>query len=285
MMKNPENSGYNVPAERQKRLDSVLSSIIHTNSTTIRELTSQFNVSEMTIRRDIEALEGAGLVRSYRGGIVVAERHTRAAPPPFYSLSSAGSAHKEAKREIARLAAAFIRPGDVVFLDSGSTVGYILDYVDPMMEITVLCYSLNIFNLAAARKNTRVVFSGGVYHSDSQCCDSPEGVALLNRNRTSRAFISADGIRMDIGATTPGQYDIPIKIAAMTHSAHTYLVADSSKCGLVRTGHFADLTDFNTVITDNGFPSEMRELLREENIELVIAESVSARNDSSETGD
>lgn len=264
-------SEYHPRMERQARLDSLLSSVVHANSTTIKDLTEQFGVSEMTIRRDVDVLEQAGLVRSYRGGVIVAERHTRAGRASSYSLASAGTENQDAKRAIAELAAAQIQPGDVVFLDSGSTVGYILDYVDPLLEITVFCYSLNIFNLAVGRKNTRVVFSGGLYHPDSQCCDSPEGVALLNRNRSSKAFMSANGVRIDLGVTTPGQYDIPIKIAAMTHSAHTYLVADSSKCGLVRTGHFADIQDFDTIISDWSFPAEVREYLEQHQVELLLA--------------
>ena len=269
------NDGYNVPMERQSRLDSILSAVIRANSTTIKDLTEQYGVSEMTIRRDIELLEQAGMVRSYRGGVIVAERHTRASRTPSYSIASAETEHVDEKHAIARMAAARIEPGDVVFLDSGSTIGFILDYVDPLMEMTVFCYSLNVFNLAAGRKHTRVVFSGGLYHPDSQCCDSPEGLALLNRNRSSKAFISANGIRLDVGVTTPGQYDIPIKCAAMANSARTFLVADSSKCGLVRTGHFANLDDFDTVISDDGFPVEMREFLSERGIDFILAHAAS----------
>jgi len=259
--------------EAQSRLDSILSLLMIANSTTIKDLTRKFKVSEMTIRRDIDQLEKAGMVRSYRGGVIVAERHARASRSSSYSLPSAETVHEKEKRAIAKIAASLIQPGDVVFFDSGSTIGFILDYVDPQMEMTVLCYSLNIFNLAAGRKRTQVIFSGGVYHPDSTCCDSPEGLALINRKRTSKAFISANGLHRDLGVTTPGQYDIPIKSAAMANSAHSYLVADSSKCGLVRTGHFADLEDFQTLISDSGFPQDLREYLAEKGVELLTAEA------------
>ncbi|OHD75540.1 MAG: hypothetical protein A2V99_10890 [Spirochaetes bacterium RBG_16_67_19] len=262
--------------KRQSRLEAILSAVVLANSTTIKDLTEKYGLSEMTIRRDVGKLEQAGLVRTYRGGVIVAERHTRAARTPSYSLAAAEAEHVEEKRAIAGLAAARIEAGDVIFLDSGSTISFILDYVDPLLELTIFCYSLNIFNLTAGRKNTRVVFSGGTYHQDSQCCDSPEGLALLNRNRSSKAFISASGIRLDTGVTTPGQYDIPIKRTAMANSAHTFLVADSSKCGLVRTGHFANLDDFDTVISDEGFPAEMREFLAERGVELLLPPAASA---------
>jgi DeoR family transcriptional regulator, deoxyribose operon repressor len=263
--------GYSLPMKRQTRLEAILSAVIQANSTTIRDLTEKYGLSEMTIRRDIEVLEQAGLIHSYRGGVIVAERHARAARTLSYSLAAAEAEHVAEKRAIARRAASHLEPGDVVFLDSGSTIGFILDYVDPDMELTIVCYCLNIFNLAAARSNTRIIFSGGVFHPDSQCCDSPEGLALLNRSRNSKAFISANGLRIDLGVTTPGQFDVPIKRAAMEHSARTFLVADSSKCGLVRTGHFANLDDFDVIISDEGFPPEMRQFLAEREVDLQLA--------------
>lgn len=71
----------------------------------------------------------------------MAERHTRAARTPSYSLAAAEAEHVEEKRAIAGLAAARIEAGDVIFLDSGSTIGFILDYVDPLLELTIFCYS------------------------------------------------------------------------------------------------------------------------------------------------
>jgi len=261
--------------EAQSRLNAILSTLMINNSTTIKELANKFSVSEMTIRRDIELLENAHMVRSYRGGVIVAERHTRAGRNSTYSLERASTEHMEEKQAIAKLAASLIVPGDVIFLDSGSTIGYILDYVDPAMELTVICYSLNIFNLAAGRFNTQIIFAGGEYYHDSQCCDSPEGLALINRKRSSKAFISANGLHKDLGVTTPGQFDIAIKKAAMANSAHTYLLADSSKCGLVRPGHFAEMIDFDTIISDVSFPKEMLEYLRERGVEILLAPKIS----------
>ncbi len=224
----------------------------------------------MTIRRDMEVLEEAGLVRTYRGGVIVAERHARAGSSG-YSLASAETANVEKKRAIAVLAAALVEEGDVIFLDAGSTVELMLDHIDPLLEMTVLCYSLNILNLVAGRKNTRIVMTGGIYHPDSQNFESPEGLDLLRRNRSSKAFISANGIRVDLGVTSSGQFEIPIKRAAIENSAQCYLVADSSKCGLVRTGHFADVTDFDAIITDWDITADMQEKLTEREVSIMVA--------------
>jgi DeoR family deoxyribose operon repressor len=255
---------------KQTRLDQLQDIIARANSITIKELAEQMDVSAMTIRRDMEVLEEAGLIRTYRGGVVVAERHARSSGSG-YSLRSAETANVDRKQAIARIAAALIEEGDVVFLDAGSTVELMLDYVDPLLEMTVLCYSLNIANLVADRKNTRLVFAGGVYHQDSQSFESPEGLGLLQRNRSSKAFVSANGIQVNLGVTSSGQFEIPMKRAAILNSALSYLVADSSKCGLVRTGHFADVEDFDAIITDWGIPDDKREALEEKGVTVTIA--------------
>ncbi len=257
--------------KRQSRLDYLQDLITEANSITIKDLADKLDVSVMTIRRDMEVLQEAGLVRTYRGGVIVSERNTRKPGSKGYSLTSAETANVDEKRGIAKLAASLIDDGDVVFFDAGSTVELILEYVNPNLEMTVLCYSLNILNLVANRKNTRIIFSGGIFHPDSENFESPEGLQLLSRNRSSKAFISANGIRVDLGVTSSGQFEVPIKRAAIENSAQSYLVADSSKCGLVRTGHFAEVNDFSSIITDWELGEDMREKLIESGASVMVA--------------
>ena len=262
---------YGDGVKRQSRLETLQDIIAQANSITIKDLADRMSVSVMTIRRDMEILESAGVVRSYRGGVVVSERNNRLPGSMRYSLTSAETANVEKKRAIAKKAAALIGDGDVVFFDAGSTVELILEYINPDLEMTVLCYSLNVLNLVANRKNVKIIFSGGVYHPDSQNFESPEGLQLLERNRSSKAFISANGIRADLGVTSSGQFETPIKRAVIENSAQSYLVVDSSKCGLVRTGHFADVDDFTSIITDWNLEDKMKDELAESGASVMIA--------------
>jgi len=257
--------------KRQSRIDSLQDIITQANSITIKDLADQLNVSVMTIRRDMEVLESAGVIRSYRGGVVVSERNNRLPGSLGYSLTSAETTNVEKKRAIAKMAASLVHEGDVVFFDAGSTVELVLEYVNPNLEMTVLCYSLNVLNLVANRTNVKIVFSGGVYHKDSQNFESPEGLQLLRRNRSSKAFLSANGFRIDLGVTSSGQFETPIKRTAIENSAQSYLVVDSSKCGLVRTGHFADVTDFTSIITDWDLDNDLKKNLVECGASLMIA--------------
>jgi DeoR family deoxyribose operon repressor len=244
------------------------------NSITIKDLANQMDVSVMTIRRDMEVLEEAGLVRTYRGGVIVSEQSPRAPGPLGYSLVSAGTSQVEEKKAIAKLAASLIEEGDVVFFDAGSTVEHILTFVNSSIEMTAICYSLNIMNLLANWPNTRIIFAGGIFHPESQNFESPEGITLLKRNRVSKAFMSANGIRVDLGVTSSSQFEIPIKRVAIENSAASYLVADSTKCGLVRTAHFADVQDFTAIITDWGIDEDNLEKLSSNGASIMVAQRV-----------
>lgn len=248
--------------------------IADANSITIKDLADQMDVSVMTIRRDMEVLEEAGLVRTYRGGVIVSEQSPRAPGPHGYSLVSAGTSQVEEKKAIAKLAASLIEEGDVVFFDAGSTVEHILTFVNSSIEMTAICYSLNIMNLLANWPNTRIIFAGGIFHPESQNFESPEGLTLLTRNRVSKAFMSANGIRVDLGVTSSSQFEIPIKRVAIENSAASYLVADSTKCGLVRTAHFADVQDFTAIITDWGVDEDNLEKLSSNGASIMVAQRV-----------
>ncbi len=229
------------------------------------------DVSVMTIRRDMEVLEEAGLIRTYRGGVIVSEKPSHHNSIAGYSLTSAETSQVEEKKAIARVAASLIEEGDVVFFDAGSTVELILSFLNPDIEMTAICYSLNIMNHLAKWAHTRIIFAGGHYHPDSQNFESPEGLELLSRNRISKAFISANGIRADLGVTSSGQFEIPIKRIIIENSIASYLVADSTKCGLVRTAHFADVRDFSAIITDWHIWDDMKEKLIEVGADVMVA--------------
>lgn len=257
--------------KRQSRLDHLQEIIAEANSITIKDLADQLDVSVMTIRRDMEVLEGAGVVRTYRGGVIVSENHNRNPGSQGYSLTAAETSHVDEKRAIAKLAASLVNNGDVVFFDAGSTVELILDYLDSNIEMTAICYSLNVMNRLSGWPNVCIIFSGGTYHPESQNFESPEGLQLLSRNRSSKAFISANGIRVDLGVTSSGLFEIPIKRMAIENSISSYLVADSSKCGVVRTAHFANVEDFTSIITDWNLDEEKRTTLTENDASIMIA--------------
>jgi len=100
--------------------------------------------------------------------------------------------------------------------------------------------------------------------------ESPEAVELIGRYRATKAFISASGVRDDLGVTCSNQFEVGVKQSFLKSSLRRILVVDASKFGQVHTNWFANLSDFDTVITDKTLDPEYRELIRKQSIDVQI---------------
>jgi len=237
----------------------------------IRELAGRLDVSEMTIRRDLELLASDNVVRLLHAGAVLVTPAAEASPPR-YSLSEAGSHMAEEKRRIGRKAASLIRPQDIVIIDSGSTTESLVNAIPDGLPLTLICFSLNILVAAHRNKECRIVFAGGVLHENTLMFESPEGAQLIGRYRANKAFLSASGVSDRLGVTCANSYEVETKKAAIASSLERILVADSSKFGRIHPSHFAELRDFSTLVTDAVLPAENAEFIRGNGIELLLAE-------------
>jgi len=135
----------------------------------------------------------------------------------------------------------------------------------------VLCYSLNIVSETARRKACRSVFSGGLFHENTMTFESPEGREAIRNFRANKAFISAAGVDREFGVTCMNSYERETKKEAIRSSQRAILLVDSSKLGVVRSDYFAELTDFDEVITDAGIPQEYVESFEKLGIGVRIA--------------
>ena len=234
----------------------------------IRELAGRLEVSEMTIRRDLELLARENVVRLVHAGAVLVAPEVSA---PRYSLAEAGARMAEEKRRIGRRAAELIQPEDVVIVDSGSTTECLVNAIPDGLPLTLICFSLNVLVAAHRNKQCRIVFAGGALHENTLMFESPEGAQLIRRYRANKAFLSASGVNDRLGVTCANSYEVETKQAAIASSLERILVADSSKFGRIHPSHFAELRDFSTLVTDAGLPAESAESLRAAGVQVLIA--------------
>jgi DeoR family deoxyribose operon repressor len=228
----------------------------------ISDLAAKLGVSTMTIRRDLDFLAKKGNVRVYHGVAVASSIQN-------YQITEAESARTEEKRRIAAAAAALVGPGETIIIDAGSTAAMTARELPRGMPLTVICLSLNAFLIVLGNPDVQPMMIGGVYHESSRVFESPEGIALLNRHRAAKAFISTSGCREDMGVTCSNQFEIGIKKASLKCSIQKILITDSSKFGKVNTCFFADLVDFDTIITDTGVSEEIVNSLQNQGIQVI----------------
>lgn len=229
----------------------------------VKELAQTLNVSEMTIRRDLELLrKNHVLERSYGYATLVKGGDGYTEDGETYDLRRARIQNLNEKDRIAKYAASLIEPGDWIFLDNGTTVSRITFYLPVDFEYTVLCYNFVIMAELLKHPNITILCPGGYYHPEDYNFTSTEAVEFIRRHRANKSFISVSGIHRNLGITCINAHIVDNKRALIDSSAQNILLADSSKFGLVKANHFAELSDMDLVVTDTKLSHEWREFLQ-----------------------
>lgn len=254
-------------SRQSSRISAIIEILQSEGAASTRELSSKLDVTEMTIRRDLQRLSRENIIRIIHGGAIYIDRSQRENSEE-YCFTIEEVRHRDQKIRIGRRAATFVEPGDTVIFDTGTTTEFVARAVPRDMEITVLCYSLNTLNYVCCNPKWRSIIPGGHFHLNTLMFESAKGVEMIRSVRANKAFIAASGVSSKLGITCTDISEVDTKKAAIGSSNARILVADSSKFGEVRVAHFAELEDFTAVVTDAGIPEEYAELIREKGVQL-----------------
>ena len=163
---------------KQERLRQILTALETRHFMNMGELARAFGVSEMTVRRDAKELAEQGSLRLVYGGVAspYTEAHSAA-----YVAQAEQSEHTAEKRGIAEAACQFIAPGDVIFLDSGTTIQQFAELFPTDVQYTLVCYSLNTLNIITKLDNCTVIAPGGVFSPRSLVFSGPDTVNVIRK--------------------------------------------------------------------------------------------------------
>lgn len=217
--------------------------------------------SDMTIRRDLAEMDRAGLVRRVHGGAVVPDG--RAYEPPF---ALRGSQHEFAKRSIAARALEFIRDGDSVALDVGTTVLKLADLLNQRRSLTILTASIPVVqHLIEAGKlahGHRLIVTGGEVRSGELSMVGDLAQRTYRELHVDKAFLSVGGISLGGGLTEFNHDDALVKRELVRTAKTTYVLADSSKFGRTAFAAVSALDDVAAYITGEDAPETVLSGLR-----------------------
>lgn len=234
------------PSRRQERIDQLAALMQPQGRVRLRDAARLLDVSEMTLRRDAE---DSATPFTCLGGYLVDQRLSRG----DYVFEREKLHHTEAKIAACRAAAASVRPGEVVFVDCGTTTPHLAAALPSDQGLTVLCYSLNVAGILA-RRGLDMVMLGGTYHRNNDSFYSESSLRMLRRYRLDRAFLSAGGWDRETGASCSHYEEVAIKQTAIERAAIKALVIDSSKFGKTRPAHFAAPQQIGAVFSDKPAP-------------------------------
>lgn len=241
----PTGTGTAVPAgRRESRLARLRALLARDGTMRLETAARALDVSTMTLRRDLADSDNSV---ELLGGTLVARGQVEA---PAYTLDVEQGSHRSGKQEAGRRAALRVRAGDTVFIDCGTTMPHLIAALPADLEITIVCYALNIATLASRMSRAQLFLLGGLYHSASATFFSEDAVRGLLHVGINMAFMSAGGVHEAHGASCSNFNEVPVKRAVLEHAMQAVLVADSSKLGQVKPARFARLSSFAEIITE-----------------------------------
>lgn len=208
----------------------------------LREAAEILNVSEMTIRRDINSGETPF---NLLGGYIVLKE-----PKARYQVIEQQTKHISEKLALGEKAAALVEEDDVIFFDCGSTIPFIASQIDPNLRFTAVCCSINTFSVLAEYPNCRLILLGGEFSRNNALLQPFNHQNELDLIFSDKAFISAAGFSQEKGATCFDLLEAKLKRQAINKTKQAILVADSSKKEVIQTAFICSLAEFSQIITN-----------------------------------
>ena len=211
----------------------------------VEELMEKFQLSRSTLRRTLIAMEEKNLLKRVRGGAEIIEDTNSVISLDFQSIFNT---KKEEKVKIAEKAAQLIEDNDVIFIDSGSTCFYMIDYIEAK-DITVVTNGImHIQKLMSKCINTYIL--GGYAKPEQNLIMGEDIVKKISVMNFDKAFLGTMGIDARSGFTTMMLEDGEVKKAVIKSSDLCYILADTSKFNVRKFYTYGDFSQ-ETIITDS----------------------------------
>lgn len=216
----------------------------------VAKLATQFSVSKVTVRRDLNELVKEHIVRRTHGGAVLNEDYI--AQQRDFPYRVRGVQHHDEKKRICKLATEFIQPNDVLFIDNSSTLQYLPRFLSPSMTLTILTNSIGLLS-EASRLNCSshtYVCLGGIFNRGNHSTFGQ--LALMNAKDffPAKALMSCASISSAGIVTDSSILELEVKAFMLRQSRECFLLADSSKFDVLDKIYLCHLSAFAHLLTD-----------------------------------
>ncbi len=248
------------------RLRDMEQYIIDNDTVSMEDLKEHFGISMNTTRLDVAQLVTKGMIKKVYGGVCSIQKSNLI---PFEEREAKNIS---AKRAVGREAAELVEDGDIIYVDSGTTTMYLMDFLGEKKNVTVLTNNLNAINRSLPFPNLNVISLPGTLERKTNSFVSADTVRTMEKYNINKAFMASSGLAENGTITTSSPLEFEIKKAAMINSEIKYLMIDSTKFGKSALLTFATINDMSKVVIDS-VPTAMEELRRKTNIDVRVARS------------
>jgi DeoR/GlpR family transcriptional regulator of sugar metabolism len=261
----------------RQRHEVIVAEVRRRGAVRVSELATLLGVSDMTVRRDLEVLDDAGLVDKVHGGATLRDERT-SDEPGFEAKSLRNTREKHA---IALAAASLVRPGQAIGITAGTTTWQMAYHIVDIANLTVVTNSVRVADvLHQSRRDDRtVVLTGGV-RTPSDALVGPVSVGALRSLHLDSVFMGVHGMSERAGFTTPNLMEAETNRAFVEATEHLVVLADHTKWGVTGLSSMAPLHRAAVLITDGGLPAPAHAMLEEHIGRVVLADTSFSDDDT-----
>ena len=257
--------------KQEVRFQAILNILHQTGSVSVEALAEEFQLTVVTIRRDLDALEQKGLLHRTHGGAVPIQ-------PLFYepfrrdrSFVMQVERMAEEKRRIGYAAAALIEPDETIAVTPGTTAAAVVRALPLNYNLTVVTSTANVAMELSKRKDIKVFVTGGTLHGEWFSLVGPHAVRSLENTLIHKLFVGADGLDPTWGATSFDQDEGELARAMVDRACKHIAVVDHTKLGRVGNWRICETGSLHTIVTDTQASEEALTAYRERGIEILRA--------------
>lgn len=251
-----------------QRRTKIKEMLLQERSVKVADLVKEFNVSEETIRRDLNQLEREGIIQKNYGGAILVEelQNPMLSVPPVQQRKFQYFDEKDA---IGKKAASLVSEGQIVILDSGSTTWCIARHLRGVPNLMAVTNGLNVAEECSQNEDASVFVLGGKLIKKSMSLVGPQAEIELQKYNAHFAFLGTSGISDRKGFTSSDLYEAEVKRAMIAAGQKIVIVADHSKFQRQGLISFSTFQDVDILITSDLVDAEILNGIRQTGVQVV----------------
>ena len=246
------------------RRQAIVEALENAGQLSVTELSQRFDVSEVTIRADLQALSEQGLIQRVRGGAII----TRVLPDLSYEVRMQLNAAQ--KKRIGRMAASMVHDGDTIALDASTTAQAVAANLKDINDLTVITNGLRVAMSLLAHPGIHVIVIGGSVRREGLSLIGPLDCGLVRDVHIRIGFFGARGFTLEEGMTDVNIGEVRAKREMVVRCRQVVGVFDASKWGRIATSTFAKLDQTNAIITDAEAPPDMVAQAKSRGVDVLL---------------
>lgn len=251
---------------KRERIEKIAALLDKRGKLSLQQLSTHFpEVSQMTLRRDLLALETEGRIIRIGGGAMSVKEVQKTTGEPYIKKTTI---HSDEKIAIAKKAAALIDQGSSIFIDGGTTALYLAKEL-PDFPCNVFTNGIAVASELAQKKNPVINMLGGILMKDNLSTASSLSALYFTDTNFELAIISATAYTPEHGFSCNSQIEADLLKLVRKKAKSLYMMLDSSKIGKIMPYTFARDEDINVLITDENFPEELKAQFKARDIVVI----------------